>query len=100
MSINQKMYGDVALRSCPNLTYLFSTRRLLCAAIRVPNLCDGPPLLVTEDEPMETNIIRMSPAGFKAFMEALSAPARPVPEMVKLFQLAAPWESKDISDGK
>ncbi len=49
---------------------------------------------------METNIIRMSQAGFKAFMEALSAPARPAPEMVKLFQRAAPWESKDISDGK
>ena len=49
---------------------------------------------------METKIIRMSSAGFKAFMEALSAPARSVPEMVKLFQRAAPWESKDTSTGK
>ena len=36
--------------------------------------------------------IRMSPAGFKAFMAALSGPAAPVPEMVELFQRAAPWE--------
>jgi uncharacterized protein (DUF1778 family) len=55
-------------------------------------------VLVAEDLPMETKIIRMSSAGFKAFVEALSAPARPVPEMVKLFQRAAPWESKDTID--
>jgi uncharacterized protein (DUF1778 family) len=48
---------------------------------------------------METKIIRMSSAGSKALMEALSAPARPVPEMVELFQRAAPWESKDTSAG-
>jgi uncharacterized protein (DUF1778 family) len=48
-----------------------------------------------EDVLMETAPIRMSPAGFKAFMEALSAPVRPVPEMVELFQRTAPWESKD-----
>jgi uncharacterized protein (DUF1778 family) len=48
-----------------------------------------------EDVLMETAPIRMSPAGFKAFTEALSAPARQVPEMVELFQRAAPWESKD-----
>ena len=53
-----------------------------------------------EDVLMETAPIRMSPAGFKAFMEALSAPARPVPEMVELFQRAAPWESKDKKAGK
>jgi uncharacterized protein (DUF1778 family) len=47
-----------------------------------------------EEVLMETAPIRMSPAGFKAFMAALSAPASPVPEMIKLFQRAAPWESK------
>jgi uncharacterized protein (DUF1778 family) len=47
-----------------------------------------------EDVLMETAPIRMSPAGFKAFMAALSKPARLVPEMVELFQRRAPWESE------
>ena len=46
-----------------------------------------------EDVLLEAMPIRMSPAGFKAFVEVLSQPARPVPEMVELFQRAAPWES-------
>jgi len=41
---------------------------------------------------METLPIRMSPAGFKAFVKALSEPAASVPEMVELFHRAAPWE--------
>jgi uncharacterized protein (DUF1778 family) len=41
---------------------------------------------------METMPIRMSPAGFKAFMAALSGPAAPVPEMLELFRRTAPWE--------
>jgi uncharacterized protein (DUF1778 family) len=45
-----------------------------------------------KDVLMETAPIRMSPAGFKAFMAALSGPATPVPEMTELFQRAAPWE--------
>jgi uncharacterized protein (DUF1778 family) len=49
---------------------------------------------------METAPIRMSPAGFKAFMEALSKPARPVPEMTELFQREALWESEDTEAGK
>ena len=53
-----------------------------------------------EDVLMETAPIRMSPAGFKAFMEALSAPARPVPEMVEIFQRTAPWESGNKKAGK
>ena len=47
-----------------------------------------------EDVVMETAPIRMSAAGFKAFMTALSTPARPVPEMIQLFQRKAPWESE------
>jgi hypothetical protein len=35
---------------------------------------------------MVTAPIRMSPTGFKAFVEVLSQPACPVPEMVELFQ--------------
>jgi uncharacterized protein (DUF1778 family) len=46
-----------------------------------------------EDVLMETAPIRMSPAGFKAFMTALSGPATAVPEMVELFRRTAPWET-------
>ena len=46
-----------------------------------------------EDVLMETLPIRMSPAGFKTFMAALSASAVPVPEMVELFRRKAPWEA-------
>jgi uncharacterized protein (DUF1778 family) len=53
-----------------------------------------------EDVLMETAPIRMSAAGFKAFMNALSKPAHPVPEMIELFQRVAPWESKDTKAGK
>jgi uncharacterized protein (DUF1778 family) len=50
-----------------------------------------------EDALMETAPIRMSPAGFKAFMTALSGPAKSVPEMIELFRRAAPWETKAFS---
>jgi uncharacterized protein (DUF1778 family) len=46
-----------------------------------------------EDVLMETLPIRMSPAGFEAFMAAVSGPAASVPEMLELFQRAAPWET-------
>ena len=46
-----------------------------------------------EDVLMETAPIRMSAAGFKAFMAALSEPGTAVPEMVELFRRAAPWEA-------
>lgn len=46
-----------------------------------------------EDVLMENAPIRMSPGGFKAFMTALSAPAAPVPEILALFERAAPWET-------
>ena len=49
---------------------------------------------------METAPIRMSPTGFKAFVEELSQPARPVPEMVELVQRAAPWELKEAKAEK
>ena len=53
-----------------------------------------------EDVLMETTPIRMSPADFKAFMAALSAPAAAVPEMVELFRRAAPWETDSSKPGK
>ena len=53
-----------------------------------------------EEVLMETAPIRMSPAGFKAFMAALSGPATPVPEMIELFQRAAPWETSRSKTGR
>jgi uncharacterized protein (DUF1778 family) len=46
-----------------------------------------------EDVLMETAPIRMSAAGFKAFLAALSGPPAPVAEMVELFRRTAPWET-------
>jgi uncharacterized protein (DUF1778 family) len=47
-----------------------------------------------EDVLMENTPIRMSSAGFKAFVAALSGPATPVAEMVQLFRRPAPWEAR------
>lgn len=53
-----------------------------------------------EDVLMEAVPIRMSAAGFKAFMAALSGPAAKVPEMVELFRRAAPWETGGSKTGR
>ncbi|NTH16689.1 DUF1778 domain-containing protein [Agrobacterium rhizogenes] len=45
-----------------------------------------------EDVVMEQRLIRMGPEGFAEFMEVLSRPADPVPEMVELAKRPAPWE--------
>jgi uncharacterized protein (DUF1778 family) len=50
-----------------------------------------------EDVLMDTMPIRMSPAGFKAFIAALCGPATAVPEMIELFRRPAPWETKAFS---
>jgi uncharacterized protein (DUF1778 family) len=55
-------------------------------------------LRAAEDVLMETAPFRMSPAGFKAFMAALSGPATAVPEMVELFRRTAPWEKASASE--
>lgn len=46
-----------------------------------------------EEVLMENTLIRMSPGGFRAFMEDLSEPAKPVPEIVEVFKRKAPWEA-------
>lgn len=51
-----------------------------------------------EDVVMEATLVRMSPDGFAAFMEAISGPAAPVPEMVELARRPAPWESGVVSE--
>src|SRR5512138_2774202 len=53
-----------------------------------------------EDVLLETMPIRMSSAGFKAFVEVLSQPARPVPEVVDLFQRTALLESASTKTEK
>ena len=45
-----------------------------------------------EDVLMENRLIRMSPDGFAAFLNALSEPAAPVPEIDELVNRPAPWE--------
>lgn len=41
---------------------------------------------------MEAMPIRMSADGFAAFMDAISQPGRPVPEMLDVLKRRAPWE--------
>lgn len=48
-----------------------------------------------EEVVMEHGLVRMSPEGFTAFMEAVSASAAPVPEMVELARRPAPWEADE-----
>jgi uncharacterized protein (DUF1778 family) len=45
-----------------------------------------------EEVLMDNRLIRMSPEGFAAFMDILSHPAAPVPELVDLVKRPAPWE--------
>lgn len=46
-----------------------------------------------EEVLMENRLIRMSPEGFAEFLDVLSAPAAPIPEMVELARRPAPWEA-------
>ncbi|MCI0364649.1 MAG: DUF1778 domain-containing protein [Phycisphaerales bacterium] len=47
-----------------------------------------------EDVLMESTLVRMSPAGFNAFMKAVALPAAAVPELVELLKRPAPWETR------
>lgn len=46
-----------------------------------------------EDVLMENSLVRMSTEGFAQFMAVLSAPARPVREIVDVVDRPAPWEA-------
>jgi uncharacterized protein (DUF1778 family) len=46
-----------------------------------------------EEALMESTLVGMTPAGFTAFVKALSGPAAPVPEMVEVVNRPAPWET-------
>ena len=45
-----------------------------------------------EEVVMENTLVRMSPKGFKAFLQVLAGPAKPVREMVEVARRRAPWE--------
>ena len=45
-----------------------------------------------EEVLMESTLVRMSEEGFDAFIQAVSGPAAPVPEMVASLRRRAPWE--------
>lgn len=45
---------------------------------------------------MESTLLRMTPEGFESFLQAVSAPAAPVPEMVASLRRKAPWEKGAI----
>jgi uncharacterized protein (DUF1778 family) len=47
-----------------------------------------------EEVILDAAMIRMGPEGFAAFMEAVSAPAALVPELVDVFKRKAPWEAE------
>jgi uncharacterized protein (DUF1778 family) len=41
---------------------------------------------------LERTSITMSAEGFKAFVEELDKPAKPVPQLMELLKRKAPWE--------
>lgn len=45
-----------------------------------------------EEVVMENRLVRMSPEGFANFIDILSRPAAPVPEIMELAERPAPWE--------
>ena len=49
-----------------------------------------------EEVLMENTLVRMSQEGFEAFVQAISTPAAPVPEMVASLRRTAPWEKDTI----
>ncbi len=44
-----------------------------------------------EETIMERTLVRMSPEGFGAFIDAISAPAKAAPELVAVLQRSSPW---------
>lgn len=46
-----------------------------------------------EEAIMDTNLIRVSPEAFDAFVAMLDAPAKPVPALTELLRRSAPWEA-------
>ena len=51
-----------------------------------------------EEVLMENTLMRMSSAAFNAFAAAIAAPARVVPEIVKVLKRKAPWDTSPTDD--
>ena len=45
-----------------------------------------------EDAILESSLVRMGAEGYRQFHEALSGPAKTVPELVALFRKKMPWD--------
>ena len=54
----------------------------------------GAALRAAEHMLMEASPMRLHPAAFRAFLEVLSKPATPVPELTELLRRKVPWESE------
>jgi uncharacterized protein (DUF1778 family) len=48
-----------------------------------------------ERQDPDIELIYLSAASYEAFLEAISQPAKPVPEMVELFKRKPPWEEAE-----
>jgi uncharacterized protein (DUF1778 family) len=48
---------------------------------------------------LERNVIRMSSATFREFLDAVDAQGRNVPELVKVFKHKSPWNQRPVSYG-
>lgn len=46
-----------------------------------------------EEAIMDTNLLRVSPEAFDAFVAMLDAPAKPVPALTELMRRPAPWDA-------
>lgn len=46
-----------------------------------------------EEAIMDTNLLRVSPEAFDAFVAMMDAPAKPVPALTELLRRSAPWEA-------
>ena len=46
-----------------------------------------------EEAIMDTNLLRLSPEAFDAFVAMMDAPPEPTPALIDLFRRTAPWES-------
>jgi uncharacterized protein (DUF1778 family) len=51
-------------------------------------------VLAAEQVVLEHTLVQMSPAGFSAFVSAVSGPGRKVKQLVDVLRRRAPWETR------
>jgi uncharacterized protein (DUF1778 family) len=47
-----------------------------------------------EEVILDNHVIRMSTEAFAEFMDVVSRPAKPIPELLELYKRSAPWETQ------